>query len=332
GLEVELFDRRAGFDLAVYQSNSIDQLMPVTVSAATGYSSKWVNAGEIENRGIELSAHVSPVRTDNFEWRINGNWSKNESEVISLKGDNQNLQLASLQGGVSINATVGQPYGQIWGTNFTYLDGEKVINATNGRYVVDGTPQPIGNMMPDWKAGISNTLSYKNFNFSFLIDIQEGGDVFSLDTWYGYATGVPAITAGLNELGNPLRSPISEGGGLLLEGVNPDGSPNTTRTQMENYAHAIGYGYAPNAYHTYDASFVKLREVTLTYSLPNTIAERFSMTNVSISAVGRNLWIIDKNVPYADPEAGLSSGNIQGYQSGAIPTAKEYGVNLRLQF
>ena len=101
---------------------------------------------------------------------------------------------------------------------------------------------------------------------------------------------------------------------------------------MENYANALGYVRAPNALHVYDASFVKLREVTLTYSLPNTIAEKFSLSNVSLSAVGRNLWIIDKNIPYSDPEAGLSSGNIQGYQSGAIPSTKEYGLNLRLQF
>ena len=334
GLEMEFFQRRLGFDVAAYQSNSVDQLMPVTITAATGYTSRWVNAGEIENKGIELSMYGSPIRTEDFEWRINANWYKNESEVLSLYGDNKNLQLAALQGGVTINATVGQPYGTIWGTNYTYLeDGSgPVINPTNGRFVVDGTPQVIGNINPDWKAGISNSLSYKDLSLSFLIDIQHGGDVFSLDTWYGYATGVPANTAGLNELGNPVRSPISEGGGLLLEGVNPDGSPNTTRTQMQNYANAIGYGYAPNAYHTYDASFVKLREMTLSYSLPESITDRISMADITLSAVGRNLWIIDKNIPYSDPEAGLSSGNIQGYQSGAIPTAKEYGFNVRLQF
>ncbi|NJY63125.1 SusC/RagA family TonB-linked outer membrane protein [Salinimicrobium sp. CDJ15-81-2] len=334
GLEMDFFNRRLGFDLAAYQSNSVDQLMPVTVSAATGYTSRWVNAGEIENKGIEFSLNATPIRTEDFQWRINGNWFKNESEVISLFEGNQNLQMASLQGGVTINATVGEPYGTIWGTNFTYLeDGSgPVINQTNGRYVRDNTRQVIGDINPDWKAGISNTLSYKDISLSFLIDIQEGGDVFSLDTYYGYATGVPVNTAGLNELGNPLRSPISEGGGLLLEGVTPDGAPNTTRTQMENYANAIGYGYAPTAYHVYDASFVKLREVTLSYSLPASVVDRISMADITLSAVGRNLWIIDKNVPYSDPEAGLSSGNIQGYQSGAIPTAREYGFNVRLQF
>lgn len=334
GLEMEFFDRRLGFDVAAYKTNSVDQLMPVTITSATGYSGRWVNAGEIENKGLEVSLHASPIKTEDFEWRINGNWYKNESEVISLFGDQQNLQMASLQGGVTINATVGEPYGTIWGTNFTYLeDGSgPVINQTNGRFVRDNTPQVIGDINPDWNAGVSNTLSYKNLAFSFLVDFQKGGDVFSLDTWYSYATGVPAVTAGLNELGNPVRDPISEGGGLLLEGVTPEGGENQVRTQMENYANAIGYGYAPNAYHVYDASFVKLREVTLTYSLPKTFVDNLPFTDISMSVIGRNLWIIDKNIPYSDPEAGLSSGNIQGYQSGAIPSTKDYGFNVRLQF
>ncbi|MGM0391710.1 MAG: SusC/RagA family TonB-linked outer membrane protein [Bacteroidota bacterium] len=332
GLEMEFFDRRLGFDVAAYQSNSIDQLMPVTLSGATGYTRRWVNAGEIENIGVEVSLHASPIKTQDFEWRINANWFTNESEVISLFGNNQNLQMAALQGGVTINATVGQPYGTIWGTNYTFLNGERVINPDNGRFVKDGTPQVIGDINPDWKAGINNTLSYKNLALSFLIDIQEGGNVFSLDTWYGYGTGVPANTAGLNELGNPLRDPIADGGGILLEGVNPDGSPNTTRGNMTSYNNPLGWVNAPNAFHTYDASYVKLREVTLSYTLPKTITERLPFTDISVSAIGRNLWIIDKHVPYADPEAGLSSGNIQGYQSGAIPSTKDYGFNVRLQF
>ncbi|MCM4168433.1 TonB-dependent receptor P26 [Arenibacter antarcticus] len=332
GLEMEFFNRRLGFDVAAYKSNSIDQLMPVTVTGATGFTKRWVNAGEIENKGFETSIHFSPIRNEDFEWRINANWYKNESEVLSLFGDNKNLQLASLQGGVTINATVGQAYGTIWGTNFEYLNGERVIDPDNGKFVVDENPQTIGDINPDWKAGISNTLSYKNLSLSFLIDIQKGGDVFSLDTWYGYRTGVTANTAGLNEIGNPVRDPVSAGGGLLLNGVNPDGSPNDTRTHVQDQSTAIGSKAAPHAYHVYDASFVKLREATLSYSLPKSIAERISMSNITLSAIGRNLWIIDKNIPYSDPEAGLSSGNIQGYQSGAIPTAKEYGFNLKLQF
>ncbi|MFI2741217.1 SusC/RagA family TonB-linked outer membrane protein [Zhouia sp. PK063] len=333
GLEMEFFNRRLGFDMAGYQTNSIDQILPVRISDATGYAYKYVNAGEIRNRGIELSLHGSPIKTEDFEWRINGNFSKNKNLVLSLYEDKQNFQINSFQGGVTLNATVGQPYGSIWGTNFTYKNGEKVIDPDTGRYVVDDTAQPIGNINPDWKAGIQNTFTYKSLSLSFLIDMQQGGDFFSLDTWYGYATGIYDITAGNNELGNPKRDPVSQGGGILLQGVNPDGSANTTRTSMSTYANALGYGYAPNALHVYDASYVKLREVTLSYQIPSKLIDKTPFNNITVSAVGRNLWIIHKNAPYTDPEAGLSAGNLsQGYQSSPYPTTKEYGLNVKLDF
>ena len=339
GLEMNFLKRRAGFDAAYYYTKSIDQIFPVSISRATGYTSKYINAGRIDNKGIELSAFVIPVKNENFEWRISGTWAKNENEVKELftnattGAEVTNLQLASVQGGITINATKGKAYGSIWGTNFTFLDGKKVIDEDTGRYVVDSnTSQEIGNITPDWKGGITNALSYKNLSFSFLIDMQKGGDVFSLDTYYGYATGIYANTAGLNELGNPKRDAIADGGGILLEGVNADGTVNTTRTRMDYYANALGYARAPKALHVYDASYVKLREVTLTYRLPSTTLKALPFTNVTFSAVGRNLWIIHKNMPYSDPEAGLSSGNIQGYQSGAAPGQKEYGFNVRLEF
>lgn len=333
GIEMDFFMKRLGFDVAYYQMNSLDQILPVRVSDATGYYYKYVNSGEMRNRGIEVSLHVSPIKTNDFEWRINGNFSKNKNMVLSLYEGVNNLELNSFQGGVSLNATKGQPYGSIWGSNFTYLNGQRVINPDNGRYVRDNDAQPIGNITPDWKAGIQNTISYKNFSVGFLIDIQQGGDFFSLDTWYGYATGLYDVTAGNNELGNPKRDPISEGGGILLQGVNPDGSPNTTRTSMETYANAIGYGYAPNALHIYDASYVKLREATITYNFPKKIIENTPFTNISLTASGRNLWIIHKNAPYTDPEAGLSSGNTsQGYQSAPYPTTREYGLNIKVSF
>jgi len=332
GLEMTFAQKRVGFDVSYYNTLSSNQIFPVQVSRATGFSSKVVNSGEIENKGFEVAAFVTPVRTENFEWTLNGTFAKNESKVLSLFDGVDNLQLSSVQGGISTNATIGQPYGSIWGSNFTYLDGQVVINPDNGRYVVDTEPQPIGDINPDWKAGIANSLRYKNLSLSFLIDIQKGGDVFSLDTWYGYATGVYAVTAGLNELGNPKRDPVDEGGGILLAGVNPDGSTNTTRTDMDYYAHAIGYTRAPNALHVYDASFVKLREVALSYKLPSEMLRNLPINNVTFSLTGRNLWIIDKNMPHSDPEAGLSSGNNQGNQSGAYPAVKEFGFNVRFDF
>jgi len=332
GLEMSFANKRAGFDLSYYKTNTTNQIFPVPVSRATGNSEKVVNSGDVENKGIEAAVFVSPIKSENFEWTVNATWSKNTSKVISLFDGVDNVQLTSNQGGVTINATVGEPYGSIWGSNFTFLDGQRVIDPDNGRYVNDNTPQPIGDFNPEWKGGVNNLLRYKNLSFSFLIDVQKGGDIFSLDTWYGFGTGVYDITAGLNELGNPKRDPVDQGGGILLGGVNPDGSQNTTRADASNFANPLGWVRAPNALHIYDASYVKLREVTFSYKLPDHMTRNLPINNITFSLVGRNLWIIDKNIPYTDPEAGLSAGNLQGYQSSPYPTSKEFGFNVRFDF
>ena len=142
GLELSMFKSRAGLDLAVYKSNTINQIMPVSVSSATGYESKYVNAGEIQNKGIELSLRATPVQVSGFQWDIILNWAKNLNEVVSLQEGIENLQLAALQGGVTINARVGEPYGTIQGTEYVYLNGQKVINAT-GYYAITTTSDNV---------------------------------------------------------------------------------------------------------------------------------------------------------------------------------------------
>ncbi len=334
GLELNFFNNRLGIDLAYYKNNTFDQLMPVTVSFATGYSSKWVNAGEIENRGYEVALFATPIQSKDFRWNLALNWSKNINEVVELFVDEagnevKNLQIAGLQGGVTINAKVGEPYGTIHGSDFVYHDnGEKIVDG--GYYAKSATnDKVIGNVNPDWTAGLNNAFSYKDFTFSFLLDWSQGGDIFSLDLWYGYATGMYAETADNNDLGNPERDPISEGGGIILDGVNPDGTPNTTRIESDLYAE--GYISSPNARFVYDASFIKLREVVLTYNLPKKLMDKTFMKGASLSFVGSNLWILHKNLPHADPEASQGAGNIQGWQSGVMPATKNYGFSLNIQ-
>jgi len=166
-----------------------------------------------------------------------------------------------------------------------------------------------------------------------LVDAKYGGDVLSLDMYYGLAVGLYEETAGLNELGNPVRSAVSEGGGVLLSGVNPDGNVNQTRLNMLAYPQMGTQTSGPTARYIYDASYVKLREVLLTYNLPSSLMARLSpLRQVSISAVGRNLWIIYKNLPYADPEDNVGAGNIQGIQSGALPAVRTIGFNVKATF
>ena len=332
GLEMRFANNRLGFDVSYYKSNSINQIVTVPISAATGYTGKLLNAGEIENRGIEVSLNAMPVKNDNFSWAINANWSQNKNEVIALPDGIETLQLGRFQGGVTINAVLGEPYGVIYGQDFVYLNGEKVVNPDNGRYLKTPTSNNIlGDTNPDWLAGITNTLTYKALSFSFLIDIQEGGSLFSLDQYYGQATGIYANTVFTNDLGNPVRNTLEDGGGYINPGVNPDGSVNTTRTDANGFS---GFGYAalPAAEFVYDASFIKLRQVSLTYTMPSKFLDNTFMTGLSFSVTGSNLWIIDKNLPYADPEAGLSSGNLQGYVTGSLPTTQDYGFNIKAQF
>ncbi len=333
GLEANFMDRRIGFDISYYNTQTEDQITPVPISFATGRATKLLNAGTIENKGIEVSLNLNPIRSEDFNWNMNINWARNRSEVLELTDGIDNLQLASLQGGVSINAAPGQPYGAIRGRDYVYDDnGNRIVN-DGGYYQRSATSNEIiGNIQPDWTGGVSNTFQYKNLSLDFLIDVQEGGDIFSLDTWYGFATGLYDRSVGPNDLGNPIRDAVADGGGVILEGVTEDGQPNTTRVRADYYANPFGYARDANKGHVYDASFIKLREASLTYAFGDDVIERLPFTRASISVVGRNLWIIHKNLPYSDPEAGLSAGNIQGYQSGAYPAFKEIGASVKLNF
>ncbi len=342
GIEMGFLKNRVNFDVTYYDRTTTDLITRVSNSSSTGSLSSWQNAGTLSNKGIEARLSLTPIRSNNFTWNITANWAKNDSEVEELAEGIDYLELASLQGGLSIGGQRGEAYGVIRGSNFVYNNGNKVViddpnDPYYGQYAIAEDIEVIGNMNPEWTAGIRNTVTYKNLSLSFLIDIQKGGDVFSLDTWYGYATGLYDITAGLNDLGNPIRNTIANGGGVILNGVKSDGTPNDIRVEaFDGYNNPWGYnvggGRSPNAAHVYDASYVKLRNVTLSYSLPESLINNTFMTKFTISAIGRNLWIIDKKVPYSDPEAGLSAGNVQGYQSGAHPTFREIGASVKIEF
>ena len=331
GLEMSFLQNRLGFDLTYYQTNTLDQIMPASVTTATGYNSTYVNAGNIENNGIELSVYGSPIKTPDFAWNVNVNFTRNRNKVLSLYNESLNLQLASFQGGVTLNATVGEPYGILKGRTWKYVNGEKLVKS-NGRYdMTTTTTNVIGNVNPNWIGGINNSFRYKNVTLSFLVDVKSGGSVFSLDQYYGAATGVLAESALLNDKGNPSRSTIAEGGGIIMPGVLADGSKNTKR--VENEYGTYGYAYNPQHEFVYDASYVKLREANITYSLPRAVVAKLGgIKGVDLSLYGRNLWIIHKNIPNSDPEENLSAGNVQGYQSGAYPTTRSIGFNVKLLF
>jgi TonB-linked SusC/RagA family outer membrane protein len=344
GLEASFFNDRVGFDATYYSSSTFDQVLPVTVTAATGYTQAYVNSGEIQNKGFEISLYGTPMKTADFSWTVNLNFTRNRNQVIYLYGQGANevlnVPIASFGGGVSVNAAKGQPYGVIRGRDFIYTNGQRTVG-TNG-YYLRGTSSAdiIGNPNPDWLAGLNNTFKYKAFTFNFLLDTRQGGDLFSLDLWYGENTGQYLNSAGLNARGVEARLPVAQGGGVLLPGVQVDGSPNTVYGENFDANGNNPFGYyaggslnAVNKAYIYSASYLKLREVNLTYALPKSVVSRLGgLKGIDVSLIGRNLFII-KDLPYSDPEESLSSGNANsGYQSGAYPSMRSYGFNVKFKF
>lgn len=339
GTEIALFDNRISFDVTYYTSKSIDQILRLPVSRATGYDQMYINAGTIRNRGVEVSATVVPVKTHDFSWTLSANWSTNKSKVLDLPASVDFIQLGSLQGGITIGHAMNQAYGVIRGKDYVYdqATGKRIVQDDSGSdpgyyQLTSSSNNVIGNYTPDWIGGVTNTLRYKDLSLGFLIDVKKGGDVFSLDQFYGQSTGIYPESVALNANGKSIRDPLSEGGGFIVDGVTPDGKPNTRYVQATGYR-GLGTNNNPNKGFVYDAGYVKLREVSLNYSLPGSLINRLkAFKGIDVSLLGRNLWIIHKNVPYADPEEGLSAGNIQGYQSGSYPTYRNFGFNVRFRF
>lgn len=331
GLEMSFLKSRLGFDATYYRTRTVDQILPLAISTSTGYSNKFLNAGTIENKGIELSAFATPVQTKNFSWTLNLNWTRNRNKVIELFEGSDNLVLASFQGGVSLNATLGQAYGTIRGSNFVYTNGQRTVN-DDGYYVISNTAnEVIGNPNPDWIGGLNNTIKYKNLSLSFLLDMRKGGQIYTLDLSYGFDSGLYPESVGLNDQGKPKRDPVADGGGVIFAGVTEDGKANTTRVAVENGM--LGSDNFPSAGFVYDASYLKLRETILTYSLPKEALGKMQVfKGVDFSLIGRNLWLIHKNLPYADPEDMISAGNFQGYQGGVFPTTRSIALNVKLRF
>ena len=331
GLEMSFLKSHYGFDATYYRTRTVDQILPLAISTSTGYSFKYLNAGTIQNKGIELSAFATPVQTKNFSWTVNLNWTRNRNKVVELFEGSDNLVLASFQGGVSLNATLGQAYGTIRGSNFVYTNGQRTVTA-DGYYEISPTAnEVIGNPNPDWIGGLNNTIKYKNLSLSFLLDMRKGGQIYTLDLSYGFDSGLYPESTGLNDLGKPKRDPVADGGGVIFEGVTEDGKANITRVPMENGT--MGSDNFPSAGFVYDAGYLKLRETILTYSLPKEALGKMKVfKGVDFSLIGRNLWLIHKNLPYADPEDMISAGNFQGYQGGVFPTTRSIALNVKLRF
>lgn len=332
GLDLRFFKGKLGLDVTYYNAVTSNLIFGVSQSASTGYTTRQLNAGKVLNHGIEISAYATPVKVSGFKWDIGFNFAKNMNTVLELTDGTENLRLTSLFG-PSLEARVGQPYGVIMGTDYVYDDqGRKMVDQATGRYLVSDEVKPLGSVLADFTGGVSTTLSYKGISLSLLFDFQSGGRIFSLTNTWGKYSGMLEETAA-----NGIRE-----SGIVVDGVaatqdantgvwTSTGAANTTSIAAQSHFFS-NQGYRINAADIYDASFVKLREARLGYTFPNKIFGKTPFRDVSISIVGRNLAILHKNVPHVDPEAALSSGNIQGFEGGQLPTERSIGLNLSLKF
>ncbi len=319
GLEMNFAKNRAGFDVTYYDVNITDAILPLTIDPATGFRSNLINAGKINNKGIEAMVWVTPVKTSDFNWSMNWNFAKNENEVVELYQDVTTYQLTNAPFRARLMAVKGESYGSIYGTDFTYdANGNKII-ASNGRYAPSAIKN-LGSTLPDYTMGLRNTLKYKNFNLSFLFDMQKGGKYFSTSHMWGMYSGMIEEST-LN--GNREQ-------GIVLEGVLADGTVNTRRLTAQQYG-AMHYNTV-DALNVFDASYIKLRDVTLGYDLPKSVIGSY-LEGVRISAFGRNLLAWGLDWKGMDPEnTSYGSGNIQGLEGGSLPSTRQVGFNVNIKF
>lgn len=336
GLEARFFRNRLGFDISAYNTDSYDQILRVDASSASGYSQKWLNAGHINNRGIEVQVNVVLVRTSFVNWDLNFNWAVNRNKVIKIAPGITNLLLGSAVGGVTFNAEEGQSYGAIKGVDYVYApDGQRIIDEDTGAYKVTSTKTNVlGNIMPDWTASIRSSLNLGRVNFTFLLDGQKGGSIYSGDMYYGTSSGLTEETDAVRRKGYILPGVIEKSPGVFVE------NNQEIKNLVEDTGDILASANYANREFVYDASFIKLREAGISINLPNDWFPGSFIKDAKFGIFGRNLWVIYKNIPYADPEfgtsasvAGVQANNLsRGYSIGAMPTVRTFGANFSFKF
>ncbi|WP_291371761.1 SusC/RagA family TonB-linked outer membrane protein [Cyclobacterium sp.] len=329
GLDLRFLENRIGLDFTVYKVNTFDQILALPVSSTTGFQSLIVNAGEMENKGIEVMLSGTPVETSNFSWDVNFNIARNRNKVLELAAGQDNFELGGRDGTNSINATVGQPYGTIITPNVIYHEETgKPIVGSNGFYLRN-PGEVVGNIMPDVTGGLSNTFNYRGISLSALIDFQSGGSFWSETVQNGIANGQFIESVGDNDRGVPMRNPVAEGGGIRADAVFENGEPNTVYLEAQNF---LKQHYNLDGLHVYDASYIKLREIRLGYSLPARMLSNLFVRGVRLSVFSRNVALLHSNVPHIDPsEIAYGSSNVQGLEGASLPAPRVVGFNINLK-
>ncbi len=323
GANLKFINNRLGIDVTYYRKKSTNEIIPISVSRASGYEHQYVNAGELDNNGIEATLNATPIQHNGFSWNITLNYAKNNNKVVKLARGLKNYPLGNAPFTVSVNAPIGMPYGEIKSPTFTYKNGKKVVDAATGYYVINNDQSYLGSYLPDWTGSVSTTFHYKGFAASFAFNGQKGGRVFSISNMFGMYAGMMQPTA---------RGDI-RALGVIAKGVNvsDDGTvtPNTTVADAYGFFHGLfGLGQA----FTYDASYIKFQQARLAYTIPVHTFGGTPIHGITVAAYGQNLMTIFKNAPNFDPSTVISAGNFQGIESGRSPAQRIYGFSVQIKF
>lgn len=350
GIDLRFVQDRIGIDFTWYNTRTFNQIIPLGTTPTTGYTRQYINAGEIKNTGYEVSLNLVPVRTRDFTWDITFNVGVNDNEVVELNEDDPTLTNIPIINGpfaVSLNAYEGESFGTILGYDYLYdASGNKLVDP-DGFYLRTPTVVPLGSTLPEMTGGVMTSFHYRGFSLGAFVDFRKGGKIFSLTNTWGKYSGlleetaegdirengiiVPGQFASLDADGNPI---VADEGDPNVKGdeiYQSEGVANNVSIGAQDHFFANG-GYIIGAADTYDGSFVKLREMSLGYTLPRKWLDNAGMYDVKVGIVGRNLAILHKEIPHIDPDTAISSGNIQGLEGGALPTTRSIGVNLSLRF
>ncbi len=320
GVEMGFFDNRITLDASVYNKTTTNEIVNVTVSPASGFTSAAVNAGKMQNKGFEALLNIVPIRTSGgFEWNSTFNYAANKNQLVALA---PGLKTIVLGGTWTLNteARVGQPYGSLFGNGFLRDSATGQILTSGGFPIKDTNRRVLGNINPTWVGGWNNTVRLGRFTASALIDVHKGGQIFSVSNMFGQYAGVFASTLKGRE--QDWNAP-----GIVFAGIDQDtGKPNAINVTAEDYYQNL---FEIHEAFIYDDSWVKLRELRFAVELPSSFADRLRMSALSIALVGRNLWT-HSNVPNIDPEVSYQTGNYQGSEFAALPNTRSLGFNVRI--
>ncbi len=361
GFDLRFLRNRLGLDFTYYNTNSENQILGIALSGSTGYGARLINAGLINNRGLEVMLHLVPVRTaGGFEWNTDINWSRNIGEVKELFTDPvsgqeiTNYVMASRY--ITVEARVGEQMGDMYGIGYERVSSDpnskyydptgqfvgQVVYGNNGKPVATTNRIKLGNYNPDWLMGINNSFSFKGFNLGVLFDFRIGGEIYSHTQTVGREGGIIAETLEGRENPEDGYDLSLPGNGVIGEGVVPitdaNGAitgykQNEVKLSAREWHTTITLGRRVVEPMMFDASYVKLRELKLGYTLPKRWTQKAKIQNINLSLVGRNLFLWT-DVPHVDPETSSTAGGtiIPGVESVAIPSARSFGINLGLNF